>query len=153
MDRLGYPLDHEWHRCCYAANGLPEGSAFSYMYDAAQMADEVPRMAMLFKEERNKALPTSHVQCLSCDPQGVPIPDNHLTCCKGVKCSECPALLALDAMRNVTPERIDEAKAWTCAAHIMSTGGDVAREGYLLTNGDRMHWDRVYANLADEEVK
>lgn len=43
------------------------------------------------------------------------------------------------------------AKAWTCAAHIVSSGGDVLREGYLLTVDDRMYWDKVYENLAGQQ--
>jgi hypothetical protein len=73
--------------------------------------------------------------------------ENHLSCCLGVKCRECPELQALDAIEG-TPEQIDEAKAWTCVAHIAFSGGDVMREGYLLTVDDRMYWSRLYENLS-----
>jgi hypothetical protein len=153
MKRTEYPMNHEWHSVCNVANPVftTGENNLRYMYEGMRMADEVPRMAMLFKAEREKSLPNTHVQCHSCGPTGEPIPDNHLTCCKGVKCSECPALLAIEKMQRVTPEQIDQAKAWTCAAHIVSTGGDVMGEGYLLHVGDRMYWDRVHANLADQE--
>ena len=33
-------------------------------------------------------------------------------------------------------------------SRIVSQGGDVAGEGYILTTDDRMFWDRVYASMA-----
>ena len=48
----------------------------------------------------------------------------------------------------VEPGEIDAAKAWTCAAHIVSSGGDPLKEGYLLTVDDRMFWDNVYTNMS-----
>jgi hypothetical protein len=51
----------------------------------------------------------------------------------------------------LTPEQQDEAKAWTCVAHILMQGGDHMNEGYLLTTGDRMFWERVYENLSASE--
>jgi hypothetical protein len=47
-----------------------------------------------------------------------------------------------------TDEERDEAKAWTCATHIISKGGDIAGEGFILTTDDRMYWDRLHASLA-----
>ncbi len=151
MKRTGYPMNHEWHVCCNAANPIGDKETPRFMYDGKTMADEVPRMVMLFKQEREKSLPATHVQCHSCDPAGQPISENHLSCCLGVKCLECPALLALDKMQRVTPEQIDEAKAWTCAAHVVSSGGDTMGEGYLLHVGDRVYWERVYDNLAADD--
>ena len=156
MERTKYPLSHEWH---VAVNrhqderhkaGKDWGEA-RFMYDGKTMADEVPRMVMLFRREREKALPAMHKQC-SMTP-AVPVKDNHLSCCLGVQCKECPELLALEKMQR-SPEEIDTAKAWTCAAHIVSKGGDMMNEGYLLTVDDRMYWDNVHASLAgsqDEE--
>lgn len=149
-ERLKYPMNHEWHVCI---NRFHEGKIGkhgqwrSWMYEAKSMADEVPRMAALFAKERNKTLPDVHLQCSMSNPAAVR--DNHLTCCLGVKCRECPELLALEAMQRVTPEEIDSAKAWTCAAHIVSTGGDSAKEGYLLTVDARMFWDTVHQNLSE----
>jgi hypothetical protein len=138
---------HEWH---VAINGhcsplMGSGKWPKWMYEAKTMADEVPRMVMLFRSERQKALPATHKQC-SMTP-AVPVKDNHLSCCLGVKCRECPELLALEKMKR-SPEEIDTAKAWTCAAHIVSKGGDFMNEGYLLRVDDRMYWDNVYASLA-----
>lgn len=109
------------------------------------MADEVPRMAYVLRLERTGALPQRHQQCSHSPVEKI---ENTLTCCLGVKCRECPYLLALEKAERMTPEQIDVAKAWTCAAHIVSKGGDVAREGYILTTGDRIYWDRVYESLS-----
>ena len=150
MDRLQYPLSHEWH---VAINGFcsPKMGGDDWprwMYEAKTMADEVPRMVMLFRQERENALPQTHQQCSMQAP--VPVKDNHLTCCKGVKTRECPHLLALEKIERCTPADVDTAKAWTCAAHIVSSGGDMMGEGYLLRVDDRMFWDNVHASLAQE---
>ena len=154
MERTKYPLNHEWH---VAVNRHSEDwrkagnewGAMRFMYEAKKMADEVPRMVMLFKAEREKTLPQTHQQCSMQAP--VPVKDNHLTCCKGVKTRECPHLLALEKIERCTPEDIDAAKAWTCAAHIVSSGGDVMGEGFLLRVNDRMFWDNVYESLSQGE--
>lgn len=154
MERLQYPLSHEWH---VAVNrhqdeqrkaGKEWGEA-RFMYDAKTMADEVPRMVMLFKQEREGALPKTHQQCSRQDP--VPVKGNHLSCCKGVKTRECKHLLALDKIERCTPADVDTAKAWTCAAHIVSTGGDIMNEGFLLRVDDRMYWDNVYDSLSQSD--
>lgn len=153
MERLKHPLSHEWH---VAVNrhgeewrkAEKEWSEMRFMYDAKAMADEVPRMVMLFRQERENGLPQTHQQCSMQAP--VPVKDNHLTCCKGVKTRECPHLLALEKIERCTPGDVDTAKAWTCAAHIVSTGGDVMNEGFLLRVDDRMFWDNVHASLAQE---
>lgn len=121
-------------------------SAFKYMYGAKKAAEEVPRIARLFAMERSNALPPTHQQC-SISPVE-PIANNELTCCLGVKCRECPALLAIDGIPCDDPTMIDTAKAWTCAIHIERSGGDAQNEGYILTTGDRMYWSNVYASLA-----
>lgn len=154
MERLNEQMHYEWHvavnghanKCLAAGN---EWDQIRFIYDAKMMADEVPRMAMLFRQERDGALPQVHQQC-SMQPT-VPVQDNHLTCCKGVKTRECPHLLALEAIENCTPGDVDVAKAWTCAAHIVSTGGDTMNEGYLLRVDDRMFWDNVYDSLSRDE--
>ena len=119
------------------------------MYEAMSAHDEVRRLTRLFEMERKGELPVTHKQCSHSDAELVP--DNHLTCCLGVKCRECSELQSLEAMQNVEPGDIDAAKAWTCVAHIVMSGGDQAREGYVLRVDDRMYWDRVYANLAASE--
>ena len=120
------------------------------MYEAKSIADEIPRLAMLFKLERRNELPMVHQQCSQSQPE--PVKENHLQCCLGVKCKECPALMALEQMPDSTAEQIDAAKAYTCVAHIAGEGGDRAREGYILTVNDRMFWDRVYNNMTHGEV-
>ena len=153
MERTKYPLNHEWHVAVnrhddeWRKAGNDWG-AMCFMYEAMHMTDEVPRMVMLFKAERENALPQTHQQCSMQAP--VPVKDNHLKCCKGVKTRECPHLLALEKIERCKPADIDTAKAWTCAAHIASTGGDMMGEGYLLRADDRMFWDNVYASLAQE---
>lgn len=151
MERLKYPLSHEWHvavnrhQDAQRAAGKDWADA-RFMYEAKSMADEVPRMAMLFKREREKALPQTHQQCSMQAP--VPVKDNHLSCCLGVKASDCPHLLALEKIERCEPADIDTAKAWTCAAHIVSQGGDMMNEGFMLTVSDRMFWDNVHESLA-----
>lgn len=146
-ERLDNRFSHEWH---VAINRFHDGKAGTgewkrFMYEAKSAADEVPRLALLFKMEREKKLPETHQQCSCCPPE--PVPSNHLTCCLGTKCAACPMLLALEQAK-LTPEQIDLAKAWTCTAHILSDGGDIMNEGYILTVDDRMFWDNVYQSLA-----
>ncbi|NBU79139.1 MAG: hypothetical protein EBS50_08700 [Sphingomonadaceae bacterium] len=107
MERMKYPLSHEWHAAINQHQDAQRTagkywSEASFMYEAKAMADEVPRMVMLEKIAR------------------------------------------------CTPDDIDTAKAWTCAAHIVSEGGDIMNEGYLLRVDDRMFWDNLYASLAQE---
>ena len=154
MERLKYPLSHEWHVAVnrHSDERRAAGNEWlktRFMYDAKTMAGEVPRMVMLFKAEREKALPQTHQQC-SMQAQ-VPVKDNHLSCRLGVKARECPHLVALEKIERCTPDDIDAAKAWTCAAHIVSQGGDHMNEGYMLTVSDRMFWDNVYDSLAQSD--
>jgi hypothetical protein len=147
MDSETRNFDHEWH---VAINGFTNGKIGQpdwpkFMYEAKTASFEVPRLARLFAMERTGSLGGIHQQCSHSPVEA--IPDNHLTCCLGVKCRECPHLKALEAAK-ITPEQIDTAKAWTCAAHILMRGGDVANEGYILTTSDRMFWDRLHSNLA-----
>lgn len=116
-----------------------------FMYEAKKAHGELPRLILLHREEREGKLPKLHQQC-SMSPVE-PIPENHLACCLGVRCKECPELKALETPA-LTPEQQDEAKAWTCIAHILTQGGDPMNEGYLLTVGDRMFWNRVHEILA-----
>lgn len=144
---------HKWHVSVNRHTADKRGDDWPrFMYEAIDLFDEVPRMTLLHGRERRGELVKTTRHCSFSPTEQVR--DNHLTCCLGVKCRECPHLLALDAA-ELTPEQIDEAKAWTCASHIASRGGDVANEGYLLTVDDRMFWDRTHASLAaglgDEE--
>jgi hypothetical protein len=151
MDRIKYPLSHEWHVAVNRHSDEwrkadKEWNEMRFMYEAKKMADEVPRMVTLFKQEREGGLPKTHKQCSM--QAAVPVEDNHLSCCLGMKAKECPHLMALEKVERCTPDDIDTAKAWTCAAHIVSQGGDHANEGYMLRVDDRMYWDNVYASLA-----
>jgi hypothetical protein len=150
MDRLTYPLSQEWHMAINRHNSGKAGTKEwkKWMYEGMSMAGEVPRMAKLFGLERRGELPKTHQQC-SLSP-AEPIPDNQLHCRLGVRCVECPQLLALESMERVTPTDIDVAKAWACAAHIVSEGCDMMNEGYIVTVGDRMYWNRVCENLSEE---
>lgn len=154
MEQTKYPLNHEWHVAVNRHSDEwrkadKEWGEMRFMYEAKRMADEVPRMVMLFRQERENALPQTHQQCSMQAP--VPVKDNHLSCCLGVKARECPHLLALEKIERATPEDVDEAKAWTCAAHIVSQGGDRMGEGYMLRVDDRMFWDNVYSSLAQTD--
>lgn len=147
LERLDNKIAHQWHVAInrFNHNRLGTDQWQHWMYEAKDLADEVPRMVMLFALEREGRLPKLHKQCSLAQPEEVI--DNHLTCCLGVECRKCEYLVALEAT-EVSPNEIDTIKAWTCAAHILSKGGDVAKEGYLLTADDRMFWDRTYESLA-----
>ena len=167
--RLPREVDHEWHCAINALNvpheAKPEGfdpakDGKHFMYEAKHLAQEVPRMALLFAMERRKKLAKHHRQC-SHDHVGEDVPDNHLSCCLGVECRTCPFLATIDTVQTrrdysvkpsvdvpITDEERDVMKAWTCAAHIAMRGGDTANEGYMLTVDDRMYWDNLYESLA-----
>lgn len=115
-----------------------------FMYEAMNAATEVPRLTKLFAMERTGTLPQFHQQCSQQEPEPI---KNVLTCCLGTQCSDCPFLLALEKA-ELPPEEIDTAKAWTCVTHIISQGGDPAKEGYVLTTSDVMFWERTYESLA-----
>lgn len=157
--RLPRELDHPWHveiNRHVASDYLGLG----WMYDAKALAEEVPRLALLFGMERRGELTPIHRQCSRSAPE--PVVDNHLTCCLGVKCRTCPHLAVVDAVKtrrdysvhpsvelSVTPEERDAMKAWTCAAHIMRSPESVdTSEGFILTTDDRMYWNNVYESLS-----
>ena len=145
MSTLDRNAEHEWHVAINAFTMASKDSWRKWMYEAKTLAQEVPRLIVLFRMERTGQLPAVHQQCSRSPAE--PIAENHLTCCLGVRCSACPELLAI-GQAKMTDEQRDEAKAWTCAAHIAMNGGDVAGEGYLLRVDDRMFWDRVYDSLS-----
>ena len=140
-------FQHRWHVAVnrYSA-GVKPGDWPHVMYEAKSAAGEVQRLPLLFAMEREGRLTARHHQC-SHDVQGQAVEDNHLTCCLGVDCRACPMRAALDGPDLSDAER-DQAKAWTCVAHILSKGGDPANEGYILTTDDRMYWDNLHAILA-----
>lgn len=130
--------------------GKGDFDTYRFMYEAMHVAEEIARLPLLFKAEREGKLPKLHRQCSFSGTD--PVPDNHLTCCLGVECRKCEFLAAIDAA-ELTPEQRDQAKTYTCVTHIVSKGGDRAGEGYILTTDDRMYWDRVYQNMAAEPPK
>jgi hypothetical protein len=149
MDRIDRDLDFKWHVALNTYN-IVGGDFKEWMYEAKRMAEEVSRMVIWFGLERRGEMPKVHQQCSQQSP--VPLVDNHLSCCLGKKCRECPHLLALEKA-EVTPEQLDEIKAWTCAGHILQEVGarpntiDTS-EGYIMTEGDKMFWQNVYQNMA-----
>ena len=150
MDRPERKMQNAWHNALnrfHEKSGPPHGEFRSWMYEAKSMADEVPRIALMHKMEREGKLPDLHQQC-SYSPTE-PIEDNRLNCCLGVECRTCPELLFLGD-GNLSPEELDIARAWTCAAHIVSyTKRRIdTSEGYLLTRGDQMYCSTVYENLS-----
>lgn len=145
--RLPREADHPWHVAINAHSQAVGYPTMRWMYTAKQMADEVPRLALLFARERLGQLPVIHHQC-SRDVQGEAVADNHLTCCLGVECRACPHLMAIDAVPRPDEER-DVMKAWTCATHILTAPTCDASEGFVLTEDDKMYWQNVYASLAE----
>ena len=147
MPGLGGDVNHQWH---VAINRHCDGNYGDdrprFMYEAKSAAAEVPRLALLFQREREGKLDKVFQPCTCCTEKQHVV-DNHLTCCLGVECRKCPHLLALDKA-EIPVEQRDWIKAWTCAAHILSEGGDPANEGFLLTVDDRMFWDRLHESLA-----
>lgn len=152
-DYLNHRVDHSWHVAINQFSDFGKDQSRDwprFMYEAKRAASEVPRMIRIHRQEREGKLEKLHQQCSHSPVE--PIPENHLTCCLGVKCKECPHLLALEKAPDLRPEQIDVAKAWTCAGHILMAGSRYdTSEGYILTVGDRMFWERVYENLSQEQ--
>ncbi len=147
--QIKHPASHEWHVSVNAHQSALRAAGKDtahFMYDAMSAAHETHRLALLFADERKETLRTSHRACSQQDATA--IESNYLKCCLGVKCAECPHLVALNSMQRATPEQIDVAKAWTCVAHILSSGGDLSGEGYVLDVSDRMYWDNLHQSLA-----
>jgi hypothetical protein len=89
-----------------------------WLYTAMMVSDEVPRMILLFEQER-RGLATSWKMCGNDPSPPEQLPDNHLRCHLDQQCRKCPYLQAIEAAPNMTSEAKDEAKAWTCATHIL----------------------------------
>lgn len=107
---------HDWHR---ALNGSGiNDMADHWMYTAKMISDEVPRMILLFELER-KGMPDTFKMCAHDPKPATPLPDNHLKCALGEECRECPHLNRIESSENMTDEAKDEAKAWTCATHVL----------------------------------
>lgn len=111
-----------WHGAINRFSDVQRKSGKDYtgwMYTAKMVSDEVPRMILLFEEERRGRLPVSYKMCGLDQRPATELQDNHLRCGLGRQCRECPYLSAIEAAENMTVEAKDEAKAWTCATHIL----------------------------------
>lgn len=140
--------NHEWHVALNKFNTVAKVEFQHWMYDAKAASTEVPRLALLFRQEREGQLPKQYQQCSHSDP--APVVDNKLTCCIGQVCKECPYLLAIDEA-TMSPEEKDEAKAWTCVGHILGTKDLDTSEGFILTEDDRMFWSNLYKNMSAQD--
>jgi hypothetical protein len=107
----------EWHGALNGQLGIGN-QAPHWMYTAKMVADEVPRMILLFEHER-QGLATHYKMCAHDPRPATPLPDNHLRCALNKECRKCPFLLRIESQAGMTNEAKDEAKAWTCATHIL----------------------------------
>lgn len=119
------------------------------MYAAKQLSDEVPRMILLFEYER-KGLADSFKMCAHDPAPATPLPDNHLTCHLGVECRKCPYLAAIEAA-SMPNEAKDEAKAWTCATHILTERPDDYIEEYIYDKSSAIMNDRMARAAGGDE--
>lgn len=118
-----------------------------WMYEAKQLSDEVPRMILLFEQER-RGLPGQYKMCAHDPAPPVQLPDNHLRCHLGVECRKCEHLAAIESAPGMTNEAKDEAKAWTCAAHILlESKPDTYIEGYLHDKSEAAFNERLARSL------
>jgi hypothetical protein len=144
MDRLDNNLSYEWHRALNKFHSKPESSD-NWMYEAKTAADEIPRMILLFKLEREGNLPKIHQQCSRSKPVEI-TEGNFLTCCHGIKTRECKYLKAMEEAK-VSPDQIDFIKAWTCASHMLRTPDLWVNDGFLIDESDKIYWDNVMESL------
>lgn len=122
------------------------------MYEAMKLADEVPRMILLFERERAGKLPQAWKMCGHDPRPAKPLPDNHLRCALGKECRKCPYLGAIEASPTMTAEAKDEAKAWTCATHILrETTADHHLEEFVWEKSSVAFHERMVASFADIE--
>lgn len=121
------------------------------MYEAKQLADEVPRMILKFEQER-RGMPRAFKMCGHDPRPATQLVDNHLKCALGKECSKCPYLLAIEASAEMTDEAKDEAKAWTCATHILrETSKDAHLEEFIFDKADIAMHQQMGASLASIE--
>lgn len=122
------------------------------MYEAKQLADEVPRMILKFEQER-RGMPQAFKMCGHDPRPATKLVDNHLKCVLGKECRKCPYLLAIEASAEMTDEAKDEAKAWTCATHILrETPKDSYLEEFIFDKGDIAAHQQMGASLASMEA-
>lgn len=137
----------EWHG---ALNGTGIGNqAPHWMYTAKMISDEVPRMILQFELER-RGLPTSYKMCGHDPRPATPLLDNHLRCALGKQCRKCPFLARIEAQEGMTNEAKDEAKAWTCATHVLlESKSDDYMESILSDKSDDAFHDNLFRSLSD----
>lgn len=137
----------EWHG---ALNGKDiRDHAPRWMYTAKMVSDEVPRMILLFDHER-RGLPQSYKACGHDPRPATPLPDNHLRCALNVECRKCPFLARIEGNAAMTNEAKDEAKAWTCATHILlESKPEHYFEQLLRDKSDDAFDQRMFANLSE----
>lgn len=138
---------HQWH---VALNGKGiHDQAAHWMYTAKMISDEVPRMILLFERER-KGLATSYKMCGHDPSPPIPLLDNHLRCALDKQCRKCPFLARIEAQEGMTNEAKDEAKAWTCATHVLlESKPDVYLERILSHKGDDAFDTQLIRSLTD----
>lgn len=137
----------EWHG---ALNGKGiHDQAPHWMYTAKMISDEVPRMILLFEHER-KGLAKSYKMCGHDPRPPTPLLDNHLRCALGKQCRKCPFLARIEAQEGMTNEAKDEAKAWTCATHVlMESKPDTYLETILRDKSDDAFDAQLTRSLTD----
>lgn len=115
-DRRGCGTN-DWHR---AINGLDtDHREKSFMYTALKISNHVPNMIGQFERQRTTGLPSKYKMCAHDPRPAKELEDNHLRCFLGKDTRSCPYLKAIDASETMTLEAKDEAKAWTCATHVL----------------------------------
>lgn len=143
--------DNEWHGAInqFSEARRQKGEDWpGFMYTAKTVSDEVPRMILLFERER-RGLASSFKLCAHDPAPATELKDNHLRCHLGVECRKCPYLAAIEAEDRMTNEAKDEAKAWTCATHILlESSPDTHFEGMLRDKSDDAFDAQMVANHA-----
>ena len=145
---------HEWHVAVNAYSDVERESGRSWpgwMYTAMMVSDEVPRMILLFENERRNGLPGAYKMCAHDPSPAIPPPDNHLRCALNVECRKCPHLAAIEGQEHMTPQAKDEAKAWTCATHILLESKiDSYLEQFLRDKSDDAFDNQLMRSFSDE---
>ena len=152
---IGAASDQEWHGAlnAFAESRRVAGAPWpGWMYTAKQVSDEVPRMILLFEYER-RGLKTKYKMCAHDPRPAVDLPDNHLRCHLGIECRACPYLQAIESNQQMTNEAKDEAKAWTCATHILlESRADTYFEGFLRDKSDDEFDRNMLRSFAEEQA-
>lgn len=137
--------DRDWHAALNRYNDARHAANEPYlgwMYTAKMVSDEVPRMILLFEQER-AGMPQRWKMC-GHEAEFTQLHDNHLRCALGQSCRSCPHLQAIESHPGMTNEAKDEAKAWTCATHILlESKPDAHFEQFLRDQTDDLMDDRM----------